>query len=151
MRPHPSLCSPCVFSYIHNIFLFTCCPVTRQSIPENQTSLRLIHKQQIVMQSALALHLIFTYLNTSPPLPACPPPATAALILCHGSEMRLSPSVLVQIQEQRVRIKYFSHSLTCFPVHVCEYLRVALYNSRLWLLPPCISRDKPNYHIVELI
>lgn len=56
------------------------------------------HKQPIVMQSGLALHFIFSYLHTSSTLPPLHrSSSTPALILCHGSEMRLSPPVSLQM------------------------------------------------------
>lgn len=101
------------------IFPFACCPVRRQSIPEGQTSLCLIHKQPIVMQSGLALHLIFTYLNTSPPLPPTspdptPPPSTDFMSRLWNETVAFS--IGAERTEQRPRMRYFSHSQTSFPI-----------------------------------
>lgn len=84
--------------FLFLIFPFTCCPVRRKSIPEGQISLFLIHKQPIVLHLGLALHLIFTYPNTSLLLPLPPP---QHFISCHSSEMRLLPALLVQIGGNR--------------------------------------------------
>lgn len=137
-RLHPSLYPPSFFSLcFHIISLFACIPVRRQSIPEDRTSLCLIHKQPIVMQSGLALHLIFTYLNTSPPLP---PPHPSPLLGTDFMPQLWNETVAFSIgadrREQRARMRYFSHSQTSFPVSSFRtisllHLITALYNSRL--------------------
>lgn len=50
------LCSDLYFLFVFIICLFACCPVRRQSIPEGQTSLCLIHKQRYAMGPGPSSH-----------------------------------------------------------------------------------------------
>lgn len=102
-----------------------------------QTSLCLIHKQPIVMQSGLALHLIFTYLNTSPaPLPprtTPPSPSPSTDFMSRPWNETVAFSIGAVTRERRGRMKYFfSPTDICSRLFIWDKLLIAaLYNSCL--------------------
>ena len=126
-------------------------------------ALWLIHKQPIVMQSDLALHLIFTYLNTSPlrppnapPPPPLPPPPSTDFVSQLWNET-VAFGITAEREEQRERRRFFfpclSHSLTSFPV--CSFGRnhlfLALCKSSLITTSRTFSGGQPDYHILGLL